>query len=318
MAPTNSQLDVSIVIPTYARPEQLRSCLAALQSIPYRHDRLEVIVVDDGGPRPLEPIVAEFQDVLAIQLLTQHNGGPGKARNLGASVAGAKFLVFIDDDCVPSAAWLSALVGELKANPGCLAAGPVLNALTGNRYSTASQLIATFVAEHYASGRGKEQFFTTNNFALSAERFAELGGFDTSIPSATAEDKEFCDRWRERGYKMAWLPSAIVYHAHELTLRGFLRQHYNYGRGILSFRLRRRQRGAQDLLPEPFSFYGRLIFHPLRKPEYSSRGVSVALIMLSQIATVAGALRSAIGEMKHARERRISARKLAPHGSAAP
>lgn len=297
MAPRNGKPDVSIVIPTYARPESLYACLSRIESLAFPASRFEVIVVNDGGTLGLDGVVAKFKDTLHLLLLTQDNAGPGKARNLGASVARGKFLVFIDDDCTPSRCWLSALTETLEANPGCLAAGPVLNALPDNLYSTASQMISSFVSDHYANGRGSEPFFTTNNFALSAERFAELGGFDTTIPSATAEDKEFCDRWRAMGYEMVLVPSAIVYHAHDLTLRRFLRQHYQYGRGILTFRLNRRQRAAGALIPEPLSFYCRLILHPVQESGNSWQWRLVGLLILSQIATAAGAASSGLAKI---------------------
>ena len=139
-----------------------------------RRCRFEVIVVDDGGPDYLEPVLAEFRDRLQLRLITQANRGPGAARNAGAAVANGRLLVFIDDDCVPAERWLSALVRVLETHPDRLLGGPVLNALPDNPYSTSSQLIATYVSEYYAKGRANERFFTTNNFALSAERFREL------------------------------------------------------------------------------------------------------------------------------------------------
>ena len=49
--------------------------------------------------------------------------------------------------------------------------------------------------------------------------------------------RHFCDRWQAKGYALGWVPGATVHHLHELNLWSFVRQHYNYGRGILSFRL---------------------------------------------------------------------------------
>ncbi len=40
---------VSIVIPTYARPEQLHDCLRALARQTMAADAFEVVVVDDGS-----------------------------------------------------------------------------------------------------------------------------------------------------------------------------------------------------------------------------------------------------------------------------
>jgi GT2 family glycosyltransferase len=289
---------VSIVIPTRSRPEQLRACLCGIASLEHEHSELEVIVVDDGGPHSLEPVVSPFRDRLALQLVELNGAGPAAARNAGSAVARGRFLVFIDDDCVPAPGWLSALLEQLEGHSELLLGGQVGNALPDNPYSTASQLIATYVFEYYRQGQSREMFFTTNNFALLAERFRELGGFDTSIPSRTAEDKEFCDRWRARGYPMASVPGAVVYHAHNLTLFRFLLQHYNYGRGILAFRLLRRRRGAKALIPEPLTFYRNLILSPTRDRGLRHRWRYVLLLIASQVATAAGALKASLLERR--------------------
>lgn len=292
-----STIHVSIVIPTFARPDGLRACLNGISRMRFDLSRAEVIVVDDGGgPDAVAPVVAGFRDRLMIHTLKKANGGPASARNAGAGVARGRFLAFIDDDCVPAPEWIGSLMAVLEDQRGALTGGPVINGLPDDPYAAASQRIATYVAGHYAEGRGRERFFTTNNFAVSAERFRELGGFDETIPSWTAEDKEFCDRWRQRGYPMEWVPGAAVHHAHALTLRRFVRQHFDYGRGILAFRLKRRPRKGNRLVPEPARFYSGLILHPLQQ-ERNARAVrAVLLIALSQAATIAGAVSAVVAD----------------------
>jgi GT2 family glycosyltransferase len=290
-----SAIDVSIVIPTFARPDGLRACLDGISRMRFDMSRIEVIVVDDGGgPDAVAPVVAGFRDRLTIHTLKKPNGGPASARNAGAGVARGRFLAFIDDDCVPLPEWIGSLMVVLENQHGALTGGPVINGLPDDPYAAASQRIATYVAGHYAEGRGGERFFTTNNFALSAERFRELGGFDETIPGWTAEDKEFCDRWRDRDYPMVWVPGAPVHHAHALTLRRFVRQHFDYGRGICAFRLKRKPSKGKRLVPEPAGFYSSLILHPLRR-ERNARAVrAVLLLALSQAATIAGAVSAAV------------------------
>lgn len=299
--------DVTIVVPTYGRPAGLRACLEAIAALQGNH-RAEVIVVDDGGPEGAAAVVAEFGDRLDIRLLRAERGGPGAARNAGAAVARGRFLAFVDDDCVPAPGWLAALLGAHEGAPSALLGGPVENLLPRNPYATTTQLIATFVSAYYADGRGRERFFPTNNLAVARAGFRELGGFDTSIPSRTAEDKEFCDRWREGGREMLWVPGAVVRHAHDLTLWRFLRQHYNYGRGILRFRLMRRRRGGRGLVPEGLSFYVDLIVHPLRNGGHPRPWRQVLLLLLSQAATAIGAAKAAMMDRPRAaaasRERR--------------
>ena len=304
----------SIVIPTCDRPTALRACLEAIDALDFPRNQLEVIVVDDGGKAAAKPVVAEIANRLPIRLLTQPSQGPGRARNAGAATAEGRFLAFVDDDCVPAPGWLSALVDELERHPDRLVGGPVVNGLPDNPFSTATQLICTFVAEHYAQGQGRERFFTTNNLALSASRFRELGGFDGSFAGATAEDKDFCDRWQAVGYELGWVPGATVHHRHHLNLWSFLRQHYNYGRGILSFRLKRRQRQESPLLPESPSFYRDLVFHPLQSDRHRGRWRTVLLLALAQLATGIGALNGAV---RHASGRPRAPKLTDPRGTSA-
>jgi GT2 family glycosyltransferase len=184
---------------------------------------------------------------------------------------------------------LSVFAGALERDANRLLGGRVENALADNPYADASEAIGHFVYDYGRNRVARERFFMTNNIALSADRFRALGGFDTTIPSATAEDKEFCDRWQARGWPLAHVPEAVVYHSHDLTFAQFLRQHFNYGRGILSFRLLRRRRTKSDIVPEPLRFYVRLILSPARARGSRRRWRRLLLITASQLATAAGA-----------------------------
>lgn len=281
---------VSIVVPTFARPVQLRACLDAIARLETGRHEYEVIVVDDGSPDPVDDVIAAYADRLQIRLLRQTHGGPAAARNAGVAVAKGRYLAFTDDDCAPARDWLSAFLQEFARDDRRLLGGRVENGLTANPYSTASEHISRFVYEYSRANVAAETFFTTNNLAVSTELFRVLGGFDASIPSATAEDKEFCDRWRASGLALVHVADAVVYHANPLTLRRFLRQHFNYGRGILSFRLERRTRGRRVIVPEPLTFYTGLMLSPLRTPSTAHAWRLVPLLVAAQLATVAGAL----------------------------
>ncbi|MBE9189244.1 glycosyltransferase [Gloeocapsopsis crepidinum LEGE 06123] len=283
----NHQLLFSIIIPTYARPERLNTCLTAIAQLDYPRDRFEVIVVDDGSPMPLEPIVAPFHNQIALTLIKQLNAGPASARNHGAAKSQGKFLVFTDDDCTPTLNWLTALEQRFKTAPECLIGGKTLNALPNNLYSTASQILIDYLYAYYNSTTQQAQFFASNNFALSAELFRTLGGFDTTFPLAAGEDREFCDRWLYQGYQMVYAPEVQIYHAHKLSLRSFWRQHFNYGRGAFCFHQVRSRRNVERIKVESLSFYFNLLIYPLsvRSPQPAFLSL---LLLLSQIANISG------------------------------
>src|SRR5262249_9759059 len=132
-APPNPRMadtpTVSIVVPTFARPAQLRRCLDAIARLEAGTASVEVGVAYDGGPEPVAGLGAPYADRVDIRLIRQSRGGPAAARNAGAAVARGVFLAFIDDDCAPAPDWLSALIRELERDDRRLLGGRVENAL---------------------------------------------------------------------------------------------------------------------------------------------------------------------------------------------
>jgi glycosyltransferase involved in cell wall biosynthesis len=280
----------SIIIPTYGRPEQLSTCLKSLTRLSYPNDRFEVVVVDDGGGVPLKHVIDSFCGQLNVRLLTRTNAGPASARNTGAMEAKGKFLAFTDDDCSVDAGWLQGLAAQLSLTPDHMVGGRTINALPENAYSATNQLMTDAVYSYYNDDACKKpRFFTSNNFALAADHFCSLGGFDPSFSLAASEDREFCERWFRAGYQMTYVPEAVIYHAHLLRFRSFLKHHFKYGRGALHFHRVRLGRGWGRLKPDP-EFYRHLFSYP-----FSTIGGWRALwlevvLVLSYVAYTAGFL----------------------------
>jgi GT2 family glycosyltransferase len=273
----------SIVVPTRNRPGPLAACMGAVARLRFPRASFETIVVDDGGDRPLdaalEPAIARAR----ARVVRQPGAGPAAARNRGAAEACGEVLAFLDDDCAPDPGWLDALDRALAAGPGAGAGGRTVNALPGNPYATASQALIDYLYAYYNQPGSPEPMFTTSNLALPRARFLELGGFDQRFPRAGGEDRELCLRWARAGGEIRYVPDAIVRHAHSLDLRGFLRQHFTYGRGAARFH---RVRGSAPV-PEPLAFYRELVLYPWRDGRRGRARMS-ALLALSQAANAAG------------------------------
>ena len=279
---------LSIVIPTYNRPERLQQCLQSLTKLDYPRDRFEVVVVDDGSRMSLAPIAEPFESSLSLRLIRQANAGPANARNTGAAAAHGDYLVFTDDDCQPDVGWLMALAKALQEVPQALVGGCTINALPDNLYSTASQLLIDYLYDYYNQTKKEATFFASNNFAMPRSLYQQLGGFDTSFPLAAGEDREFCDRWRHHGFAMHYAPAMQVYHSHTLTLASFWRQHFNYGRGAFCFHQIRAQRTTKPMQVEPITFYLNLLTYPFSQPSSQPSLLVSGLIFLSQLANVLG------------------------------
>lgn len=289
-SPVVSDVKFSIIIPTYNRPRQLHNCLSSLVTLNYPRELFEVIVVDDGSRTEQSAVIGTVVRKLDISLVKQKNLGPAAARNVGAKHAKGDFLVFIDDDCYPDVQWLKVLAQQLQKNPQCLIGGRTINALLDNPYAATSQLIFDVVYQHYNANTKHTLFLGANSMAVSVQLFQSLCGFNINF--RTAEDREFCDRWLTQGYSMHYCADAIVYHTHALTLTGFCRQHFNYGRGAYRFHAlcASRQSDSRHKAIKLHSNFRNWLVDPLRQLEKSKRLATAALLILWQVVNALGFL----------------------------
>ncbi|BCA55528.1 glycosyl transferase [Nitrospira sp. KM1] len=276
----------SIIVPTWNRPRQLRACLGALTGLEYPAARFEVIVVDDGSHPQLDATDFGRSDG-RVTWLRQPNAGPAAARNTGAAKAQGEYLAFTDDDCVPAPAWLKGFARAFEHAPRAMIGGCTTNALPDNIYATASHVIVEAARAYFLSTHSQFQFFASNNLALPADLFRAMRGFDPSF--RTSEDRDFCDRWVRGEHQLVYASDAVVHHCHELTLAGFWRQHFGYGRGAYRFHRARAMRGAGAFRPE-FSFYRNVLGYPFVRTRDRRTASLAALFLLWQVANVAGFL----------------------------
>jgi GT2 family glycosyltransferase len=283
---------ITVIVPTRSRPRSLAGCLAALAAQDYAATRFEVIVVDDGGDPPAAAVVDRFRGALDVRLIAQPHRGPARARNRAAREAAGRLLAFTDDDCRPDPAWLRRLESALARHPAAMVGGRVANALAHNRYSSASQLITDIVFAHYNAVPEYARFCTSNNLALTAAAFREIGGFDQRFRLVACEDRDLCDRWTHAGRPLVYVPEAVVNHAHTMGLAEFVRQHFTYGRGAVHFhRLRARRRSGR--MRDEMGFHANVrnwLVRPFRRRRPGDALTMAGLLLVWQTVNVAGFL----------------------------
>lgn len=278
----------SIVVPTYARRNQLARCLTAIGQLDYPASRYEVIVVDDGSPQSVADVVDALRPRVKIKLVTQRHSGPAAARNTGAAHASGQFLAFTDDDCRPGNGWLRSFAETLSKHPQCLLGGCTDNGLTCNIYAVASQMLTNYLYQYNRCKSVQTRFFTSNNLALSAELFRQLGGFDETFPIAAGEDRDFCDRWQKSRRALRYVPTARVGHYHDSNARKFWRQHFNYGRGNYLYHKRRLARAGGRNRLESWRFYRGMLATPWKAHRGVTAGYLTVLLLLSQVGNASG------------------------------
>jgi glycosyltransferase involved in cell wall biosynthesis len=86
---------ISVVVPTYNAAASLPKAIDSvrIQNWP----DLEIIVVDDGSTDETAIVLKSLASP-DLQVIRQHNGGPGAARNKAIKAAGGKWIAFLDVD----------------------------------------------------------------------------------------------------------------------------------------------------------------------------------------------------------------------------
>ena len=88
---------ISVVIPAYNRPAELKRALDSLATQSRRD--FEVIVCDDGSRDDLQSIVMQFKDRLdAHYIRIDNSGGPARPRNTAVTHARGVWISFLDSD----------------------------------------------------------------------------------------------------------------------------------------------------------------------------------------------------------------------------
>jgi glycosyltransferase involved in cell wall biosynthesis len=106
---------VSIVIPTFNRPDYLRLALAT--AVKQTYGNLEIIVHDNDSPQDIGRIVAEFNDPRIRY--TRNDKNIGQTRNILAAIkqASGKYLALLGDDDLWKFDFVTSLIAPMEAHP---------------------------------------------------------------------------------------------------------------------------------------------------------------------------------------------------------
>jgi GT2 family glycosyltransferase len=212
----------SIIIPTFNGGSRIGNCLDSLMKQTTGRD-VEILVVNDGSTDHTANVVSGYS---SVRLIAQANAGPASARNRGALEAKGKILLFTDDDCVPMPDWLAAMLEPFN-DPEVVGAKGVYRT---HQKSLAARFVQIEYEDKYRlmAGLPSIDFIDTYSAGFRRERFLEMAGYDTSFPVACAEDVELSYRMSARGWKMKFVPGAIVYHTHPATFSSYLKKKYKF------------------------------------------------------------------------------------------
>jgi GT2 family glycosyltransferase len=233
MSPQGRLPLTSLIIGSRNRPQML---LETVESV-MRGDEVpaELIIIDQSDvPHPTLPTF-KHDRACGIRYLWTHSVGVSRARNAGAAAARHDILVGIDDDMLVLSSWFGTLVRALvDAGPGAIVTGKVLPTDPEAPGGFAPTVVVNEAAAVYEGRIGKD-VLPSCHMALYRAAFHDVGGFDERLgpgaPFPSADDNDFGFRLLEAGYRIVYVPGAVVYHRAWRSRQDYLRMRWIYGRG---------------------------------------------------------------------------------------
>jgi GT2 family glycosyltransferase len=196
---------------------------------------MEIILVDNGssdGSLALLQTFARNHRATDARVLQEPRRGAAAARNAGIRDAKGDVVAFTDADCVPDSPWLQHVTGSFSDPAVGAVAGRVVPATAGSTLELFSALYTLQLPEQPARRRRWtpwEGGYPTANLAVRRDLLEGVGGFDERV-GIYGEDYDLCARLYARGYEIAYVPAARVFHHHRTTLVGMFRQAFGFGR----------------------------------------------------------------------------------------
>ena len=210
---------ISVVMPTFNRPDALPRTLDALarQTVPL--EQFEVVLVADVNN---EWLPERYPDGLVVRPLTGEQPGASSARNVGWRHAHAPIVLFMGDDIIAAPDLLAEHLAWHERNPaesvGVLGLVEWAHELDRDAFMA---WLDRGIQFDYRTIRGTEAgpgHLYTANVSLKRAMLERVGGFDAQRFPFLYEDIDLGVRLFEQGFRLLYNAHAVGEHLHQPRL----------------------------------------------------------------------------------------------------
>lgn len=199
---------VSVIVPTYNSAEYIKETLLSILNEGY--ENIEIVVVDDASTDNTAEVVGSLgSGKIRYFRLSEHHGGPSRARNVGVSASRGEYIALCDSDDIVLHGRIGNAVTMLEKNPDlglvfsdaikfddncCRLLGTYLNgydvfmnqpktSVGGDRYMISSS--------HAYSTLFYENYIITSGVTLPKTVLERVGAFDETLTNGDDRDMWF-------------------------------------------------------------------------------------------------------------------------------
>lgn len=236
---------ISVVLPTYLRPDSLSRVLLALSVQEDPGADWELVVVDNDPQGSALSIVDALRSsfLVPVRVFVEPRSGAAHARNLGMTEARCEIIAFIDDDVIPESDWLLKLVdpilqGRCEGTGGRVVLDPAVDRPEWFDEEGIGGYLSRFDLGSAMLSIVPDGYVLTANAAFLAEPLRKTGGFDVRLgprgnTQLVCDDNLITRRFIAAGSNVLYVPSAVVIHdlpRARLSPQYLIRRAYTQGR----------------------------------------------------------------------------------------
>lgn len=290
----------SVLICTYNRHELLKEALESL--IEDTTEKPHEVIIVNGGDEKADQVINAFigRHGIDLKLIKTINKNLAVSRNIGLSHCTGDFVAMTDDDAKVFSDWVTEMKRVHREHPEAGAVGGLV--LGVNTESLVGKVADAITFPSWKEPR-HVRTLPGVNISYKKETLKKIGFQDESL--FRGEDVDFNWRVLQTGQKIYYDPVIKVYHFHRPTLKGFLNQHYMYGRAY--YLVRKKWPQMYSIYPhgldspkkilKAVNFFAGIFYEPFLNAAKISgfkRIVALPLLFISSIAWRWGMIKQAL------------------------
>lgn len=229
--PMRSTYNISVIVPTFKRPDKLALCLSSLtkQTLPPQ----EILVTFQSSDSESEIIIDQYDGIIPLKKIALSKPGVIFAENEALKKVSGNIVAFTDDDAIVPPEWLEKISRHFETTINLIAVGGP-DQLIGEPLEVRRKVISVGKISWYGKVIGnhhqlfdritKVDVLKGVNMAFKREYLLPLDPLlhsDISLGNGSQWELDLCMRLKKKGYMFLFDPALEVQHdSHHATLDG--------------------------------------------------------------------------------------------------
>ena len=233
---------ISIIIPTWKRKSKILRILNVLKK--QKINKSFEIIISDSNTLGLHKSLKDYKKKnrnINLKYLNTNKNSNALKRNLGIKISRGKYIIFLDDDCLPEKNFLCKYISQFKSlDDNSILCGSVKYQ---SRYINKNNFIKYRQSRHFIFTKNKfkkkdqlnpEKVVTMNMAFKKTKKIEKTKYFNEKFSKYGFEDYEFAYRLIRQGFKI--FPTKVyIIHLDERNLRDYLNKIYYLSRFSIKY-----------------------------------------------------------------------------------